>query len=321
MSHDWQGMFPAIPTQLHDDLSLDIDATMRHLDALIDAGVHGMVVLGSIGENTACSAAEKRAVLRAAVDTAAGRVPVLTGVAEFTTAEACRYAADAAGLGADGLMVLPAMVYRADLREAVAHFRAVADAAPLPILCYNNPAGYGVDLTPAAFEQLADVPNIVAIKEASGDTRRLTDLVNLLGDRYTLFAGLDDIVLESIMLGATATVFGLVCAFPAESLRMWDHARRGEWERAREIYRWIMPLLHLDAHPKLVQYMKLICQECGYGTERVRPPRLPLAGDERQRVLRLIHTAIDTRPRLDASAANAATATSTAGAARVATER
>jgi 1-pyrroline-4-hydroxy-2-carboxylate deaminase len=298
MSHDWHGVFPAIPTQLHEDMSIDVAETMRHMERLIEYGVHGMVVLGSIGENTACSAEEKRAVLRAAVETARGRIPVLSGVSEFTTADACRYAADAADIGADGLMVLPAMVYRADQREAVAHFRSVAAAGPLPILCYNNPAVYGVDLTPAAFAELADIPNIVAIKEASGDTRRLTDLFNAFGDRYILFAGLDDVALESIMLGARATVFGLVCAFPAESLLMWDLAQRGEWDRARDIYRWLMPLLHLDAHPKLVQYMKLIAQECGFGHERTRPPRLPLVGQERADALHLIHTALQTRPDL-----------------------
>lgn len=300
MSHEWRGVFPAIPTQLREDLSMDIDATMRHLDALIQAGVHGMVLLGSIGENTSFSAGEKAELLRAAVETAAGRIPILTGVAEFTTAEACRYAGEATEIGADGLMVLPAMVYRADHREAVAHYRAVAAASPLPIVCYNNPAAYGVDLTPRAFVELADLPNIVGIKEASGDTRRLTDLVNAVDGRYTLFAGLDDTVLESIMLGARATVFGLVCAFPAETLRMWELAEQGEWEAARAIYRWFMPLLHLDDHPKLVQYMKLVVQECGMGSERVRPPRLPLVGEERERVLGIIRTALDTRPDLDA---------------------
>jgi 1-pyrroline-4-hydroxy-2-carboxylate deaminase len=295
----WHGMFPAIPTQFRDDLSLDLDATMRHLELLIGHGVHGMVMLGTIGENTACSATEKRDVLRAAVETARGRIPVLTGISEFTTADAARYAADAADIGADGIMLLPAMVYRADQREAVAHFRAVADATPLPVLCYNNPAVYGVDLTPAAFAELADVPNIVAIKEASGDTRRITDLANAFGDRFILFAGLDDVVLESVMLGATATVFGVVCAFPAESMRMWDLATRGEWERARRIYRWMMPLLHLDSHPKLVQYMKLLVQECGMGHERTRPPRLPITGAEREHVLRLVRAAIETRPAID----------------------
>ena len=296
----WHGVFPALTTQLDADFSVDIDSTMRHLSQMIDAGVHGMVMLGSIGENTALSAAEKREVLRAAVETAAGRIPVLTGVAEFTTAEACRYAADAADIGVDGLMVLPAMVYKADGREAVAHYRAVAGASPLPILCYNNPKGYGVDLTPELFRELSDVPTIVAVKEASGDPRRITDLVNAVGDRYILFAGLDDIVLESVMLGAVGTVFGLVDAFPAETLRMWELAVRGEWEAARTIYRWFMPLLHLDDHPKLVQYMKLAVQECGMGHERVRPPRLPLVGEERKRILQIIHTAMETRPDLGA---------------------
>jgi 4-hydroxy-tetrahydrodipicolinate synthase len=298
----WHGVFPALPTQLDADFSVDIDSTMRHLTQMIDAGIHGIVMLGSIGENTALSAAEKREVLRATVETVAGRIPVLTGVAEFTTADACRYAADAADIGVDGLMVLPAMVYKADGREAVAHYRAVAGASLLPILCYNNPKGYGVDLTPELFRELSDVPTIVAVKEASGDPRRITDLINAVGDRYILFAGLDDIVLESVMLGAVGTVFGLVAAFPAETLRMWELAVRGEWEAARVIYRWFMPLLHLDDHPKLVQYMKLAVQECGMGHERVRPPRLPLVGEERKRILRIIHTAMETRPSLGAPA-------------------
>ncbi|CAN5633303.1 dihydrodipicolinate synthase family protein [soil metagenome] len=299
MSSNWQGVFVALPTQFHASYEIDIGATMQHHDQLIGAGVHGVVVLGSIGENTSLSPTEKREVLGAAVATARGRVPVLSGVAEFTTADAGRYARDAAGLGADGLMVLPAMVYRADTREAVAHYRTVAAASPLPIIVYNNPR-YGVDLTPPMFRELAVEPTIVAIKEASGDTRRLTDLVNAVGDRFTLFAGQDDTVLESVLLGASGTVFGLVNAFPAETMRMWELAVAGEWEQAREIYRWFMPLLHLDDHPKLVQYTKLACQECGYGHERVRAPRLVLVGEERERVLDLIRTAIATRPALDA---------------------
>jgi 1-pyrroline-4-hydroxy-2-carboxylate deaminase len=293
--NDWHGVFVALPTQFDSDLQLDVDATMWHLDSLIAAGVHGMVVLGSIGENTSLSAEEKRSVLRAAVETAAGRVPVLSGVAEFTTAEACRYAADAEAMGADGLMVLPAMVYRADAREAISHFRMVAGASSLPILVYNNPR-YGVDLRAEMFGELADVPTIVAVKEASGDTRRLTDIINAVGDRFTLFAGMDDTVLESVMLGARGTVFGLVNAFPRETMRLWDLATRGEWEEARALYRWFMPLLHLDDHAKLVQYTKLACQECGYGSERVRMPRLALEGEERARILAIIHSALANRP-------------------------
>lgn len=295
MNCDWHGVFPALPTQFDEDYGVDIDATMRHMAWLIEAGVHGMVMLGSIGENTALTPDEKRQVLHAAVQTARGRVPVLAGVAELSTADACRYAADAASLGADGLMVLPALAYRADTREAVTHYRMVAAASPLPILVYNNPR-YGVDLAPVAFRELVDVPTIVAIKEASGDPRRLTDILNVVGGRFLLFAGLDDIVLESVMLGAVGTVFGLVIAFPDETLRMWELAQQGEWEQAREIYRWFMPLLHLDDHPKLAQYMKLVTQECGYGHERVRLPRLTLVGEERERILRTIRTAMATRP-------------------------
>jgi 4-hydroxy-tetrahydrodipicolinate synthase len=311
MNCTWRGVFPALTTQLREDLSVDIDGTARHLDLLIEAGVHGMVVLGSIGENTALTAAEKREVLAAAVEVTAGRVPLLSGVAELTTSAACSYAADAADIGVDGLMVLPALVYRADGREAVAHYRAVAAASPLPILVYNNPR-YGVYLTPERLLELADVPTIVAVKEASGDARRLTDIINLVGDRYVLFAGLDDIVLESVMLGAVGTVFGLVNGFPAETLRMWELAERGEWECARAIYRWFMPLLHLDDHPKLVQYTKLVVQECGYGHERVRMPRLTLIGEERERVLDIIHTAIRNRPVLESSPQTRATATAPA---------
>lgn len=297
-ARDWHGVFPALPTQMHADYSIDFNATMRHVNQMLDAGVHGLVMLGTIGENNSLLPDEKRELLRATVKTVDGRVPVLTGVSEFTTAAAAKYASDAAEIGADGVMLLPGMVYKADPREAVAHYRSVAKATPLPILCYNNPKGYGVDLTPDLFLALAEVRNIVAIKEASGDPRRLTDLVNMLGDRFVLFAGIDDIMLESIMLGAVATVFGLVCGFPAETMRMWELASTGQWEKAREIYRWFMPLLHLDDHPKLVQYTKLVTQECGMGNELTRPPRLPLVGEERERVLKIIHTAIETRPEL-----------------------
>lgn len=297
-ARDWHGVFPALPTQMHADFSIDFDATMRHVGQMLDAGVHGLVMMGTIGENNSLLPDEKRELLRATVRTVRGRVPVLTGISEFTTAAAARYASDAADIGADGIMLLPGMVYRADPREVVAHYRSVAHATPLPILCYNNPKGYGVDLTPELLLELVEVENIVAVKEASGDPRRITDLVNTLGDRFVLFAGLDDIMLESVMLGAVATVFGLVCGFPAETMRMWELASAGRWDEARQIYRWFMPLLHLDDHPKLVQYTKLVTQECGMGHERTRPPRLPLVGEERERVLKIIHTAIETRPAL-----------------------
>ncbi len=296
MDVQWKGVFPAVTTQFHADQSLDLTATAAHVNALIDAGVHGLIMLGTVGENTSLEPEEKRAVLRTAVEVSAGRVPVLPGVAECSTAAACHFAADAEKLGADGLMVLPAMVYKSDPRETIAHYRTVAGASALPILCYNNPVSYGVDITPVMFAAIRDVPTLVAIKESSDDVRRLTDLVNVCGDRYVLFSGVDDLVLESVLLGATGWVSGLVNAFPREALRLWELAVAGRYEEARSIYRWFSPALHLDTHVKLVQYIKLAAAECGFGTETVRAPRLPLEGDERERVLGIIRRAMESRP-------------------------
>jgi 4-hydroxy-tetrahydrodipicolinate synthase len=250
-----------------------------------------------VGENCSLEYREKLDVLRAAVDGIAGRVPVLTGVAECSTALACRFAADAQKLGLHGLMVLPAMVYKSDPRETVAHFRAVARASDLPVMCYNNPVSYGVDLSPAMFAELADEPKFVAVKESSENVRRITDLRNLLGERYLLFCGVDDLVLESVLLGADGWVSGLVNAFPAENRLLWDLATAGRWDEARQVYRWYTPLLHLDTHPKLVQYIKLATAETGLGSEVTRAPRLPLVGREREEVLGVIRKAIATRPR------------------------
>jgi 1-pyrroline-4-hydroxy-2-carboxylate deaminase len=235
-------------------------------------------------------------VLQAAVERVAGRVPVLTGVAELSTAAACRFAVAARRARVDGLMVLPALAYKADQPETIAHFRAVADATDLPIMVYNNPPAYHVDITPPMFAELADEPMIVAIKESSEDPRRITDLINICGDRYQLFCGVDDLVLESVLLGATGWISGLVNAFPTENCLLWELATAGRWLEAREVYRWYTPLLHLDTHPKLVQYIKLAAQECGIGTETVRAPRLPIVGEERVQVLQVIRNAIATRP-------------------------
>jgi dihydrodipicolinate synthase/N-acetylneuraminate lyase len=296
MNVRWKGVYPAATTAFRKDQSVDLDATTRHLDRLVRAGVHGMVVLGSVGENQALLAEEKRDVLRAAVGAIGGRVPVLAGVAENSTLQACRFARDAEKLGADGLMVLPAMVYASDPAETVAHFRAVARATGLPILCYNNPPSYGVDLTPEMFEELAPEKRLVAIKESSDDPRRITDLVNRLGDRYVLFAGVDDLILESVVLGVAGWISGLVNAFPRESLLLWDLATHGCYDQALTIYRWYTPLLHLDTHPKLVQYIKLAMAETGLGNEVTRAPRLPVGGAERTRILKIIRRAIATRP-------------------------
>lgn len=297
MQVSWQGVFPALTTQFHPDFSLDLETTAAHLEAQIAEGIHGVVLLGSVGENTALEPEEKLSVLRELIGRINSRIPVLTGVAETTTAQACRFAEKAAKAGVDGLMVLPAMIYKADRRETMAHFRTVARATSLPIMVYNNPPSYNVDITPEMFSELADEPTLVCIKESSDNPRRITDIVNACGNRYVLFAGVDDLILECLLLGATGWVSGLVNAFPRENRLLWDLARAGEWERAREVYRWYTPLLHLDTHPKLVQYIKLAAQECGFGTELTRPPRLPLVGDERARILSLIEHAKATRPK------------------------
>jgi 1-pyrroline-4-hydroxy-2-carboxylate deaminase len=285
-----------VTTLFRDDQSLDLEATARHVERLLQSGVHGVIMLGTVGENCSLEHAEKLEVLRAAVRQVRGRVPVLAGVAECSTALACRFAADARKAGADGLMVLPAMVYKSDPRETLAHFRAVAKATELPILCYNNPVSYGVDITPAMFAELADEPKFVAVKESSENVRRITDLKNACGDRYLLFCGVDDLILESVLLGAVGWVAGLVNAFPDENRLLWDLATAVRWEEAVKVYRWYTPLLHLDTHPKLVQYIKLAMAETGLGPETVRAPRLPLAGREREEVLAIIRQAIKTRP-------------------------
>ncbi len=298
MNVKWQGVFPALTTQFKKDQSLDLDGTARHLEAMIKGGIHGVILLGSVGENTALEYQEKLTVLREMLPVVAGRIPVLSGVAEYTTALGCRYAKDAERLGLDGLMVLPAMVYKADRRELLAHFRSVARASGLPIMIYNNPVSYHVDLTPDAFVDLQDEPTLVAIKESSDNVRRLTDIINLVGDRYILFSGVDDLVLESILLGAQGWVSGLVNAFPEENRALWDLATSGQWEEARELYRWYTPLLHLDTKIKLVQYIKLAMAECGLGSEMVRAPRLPLEGAEREEILGIIRRSLATRPAL-----------------------
>jgi 4-hydroxy-tetrahydrodipicolinate synthase len=282
--------------------SVNIDATARHAETLTSSGISGLIVLGSLGENQSLTADEKRTVAAAMVEAVAGRVPVLSGVAESSTAAAVRYVRDGERLGLDGFMVMPGMLYKGDPRETMTHFRSVARATGLPIMIYNNPISYANDVTPEMFARLADVPNFVALKESSGDPRRITDLHNIVGGRYAIFTGVDDLALEAAILGIDGWVAGTGIAFPHENQHFWDLTRAGEWEKAREIYRWFAPLLHLDTHVKFVQFIKLAVQECGLGAEWVRPPRLPLTGPERKRILKTIHDGIATRPKLPAAA-------------------
>ena len=298
----WAGIFPAVTTQFSKDGALDLAATQREVDALIKAGVHGLIMLGTVGENCSLLAEEKRQVLAATKEVVKGRVPIVSGVAEYTTALGCQYAKDAEKIGIDGLMVLPGMVYKADAREAVTHFKTVARSTGLPIMIYNNPIVYGVDVKPEGFVELAAEKNIVAIKESCDDPRRITDLRNTVGDRFILFCGVDDLVLESVALGIEGWVSGLTDVFPEESIALWNAALAGRFDEARAIYRWFTPTLHLDTHMKLVQYIKLGQQVTGLGTEWVRAPRLPLEGEERKRILGLYETAVANRPKLKKAA-------------------
>ncbi len=295
----WTGVFPAITTQIHRDGSLDLDGTAKHIEVLIESGVSGIVMLGSLGENQMLEPEEKRAVMDMSVQLIEGRIPVLSGVAETSTAAAVQYVRDCEEIGADGFMVMPAMCYKTpDPAESMAHFKTVAKATGLPIMIYNNPISYGNDITPEMFAELGKVKNFVALKESSGDTRRITDLHRVCGDRYAIFTGVDPLALESAILGIDGWVAGTGIAFPEQNQYLWELMKGGEWDEALQIYRWFTPLLHLDTHVKFVQYIKLCVQECGLGNEWTRAPRLPLTGAERKRVLKVIHDGIAAAPKV-----------------------
>lgn len=294
----WTGVFPAATTQFKPDLSVDYDASQRVLDNLVRDGVHGLVVLGTCGENNSLEPDEKRALLKAAVEVVAGRVPIIVGCSELTTPRAAAFARDAEAIGANALMALPAMVYVPTEAELEAHFRTVARASSLPIMLYNNPPAYRVSIGLEVLSRLADEPTIVAVKESAPDTRRFTDLSRAFGERFVLMAGLDDVALEGLLLGAKGWVSGLTSAFPQESVALVEAVEAGDLETARRIYRWFMPLLHLDAEHDLVQSIKLAEEMMGRGSERVRMPRLPLAGARRAQVTAMVEEAAATRPAL-----------------------
>ena len=298
MKPDWRGVFPAVTTQFRDDLSLDVDATARVIEGLIRDGVSGLIVCGTVGENCSLARNEKIAVMEAAKSVARGRVPVISGIAEFTSAFAIDMAKEAARIGLDGVMVMPALVYSSKPHETAAHFRSVAKATDLPVMVYNNPPIYRNDVTPEILASLADCETIVCFKESSGDTRRFVDLKNMVGDRFVLFAGLDDVVVESILVGAVGWVSGLSNAFPREGETLFRLASSGRYDEAMSLYRWFMPLLHLDARPDLVQCIKLCEHIVGRGTHRTRPPRLPLGPQETAEIEAMMKQALATRPAL-----------------------
>ena len=302
MALNWTGVIPALMTEMKQDGALDLPATARHVESCIAAGCEGFVMLGTLGENSSLSPDEKESVIRAAVEAANGRVPVISGVAEYTTELAIDAAKRAKKAGAAGLMALPTMVYQQDAREAMQHFRDLARGVDLPIMIYNNHMAYKVDLKPADFVELNGEANIVAVKESSHDSRRVTDMINMLGDRYKLLCGVDDLMLENVLFGAIGWVSGLANSFPREAVEMFRLAKAGKTEDALAIYRWFMPLLHLDVAIKLVQYIKLVNQMTGEGAEWVRAPRLTLIGEERKRVEGIVQHALETRPQLRAAA-------------------
>ena len=296
----WHGVIPAITTPFREDLGIDFDFLGRHVDWLIRSGCTGIVALGSLGEGATLRAEEKRQVLEACQRALAGRAPLVAGIAALSTAEAVELARVAEAAGCAGLMVLPPYVYRGDWRETEAHFRKVIEATPLSCMLYNNPIAYGTDVLPEQMAGLArDLPNLHAAKESSADVRRVTAIRAVLGDRLALFVGVDDLILEGIAAGAVGWIAGLVDALPLESVRLFDLARAGRAEEARQLYEWFLPLLRLDTVPKFVQLIKLVQQEVGQGSERVRPPRLPLAGAERDAALALIRDCLARRPKPD----------------------
>lgn len=294
----WSGVFPAVTTQFRDDHSLDIDATARVIDALVRDGVSGLIVCGTVGENTSLERSEKQQIMEAAVAVAGGRVPVICGVAEFTTAFAIETARTAARAQVDGIMVMPALVYSAKPHESAAHFRAVAKATDLPVMVYNNPPIYKNDVTPDILASLADCDTIVCFKDSSGDTRRFIDTRRQVGDRFVLFAGLDDVVVESVAMGAAGWVSGMSNAFPREGETLFRLARAGRLAELMPLYEWFMPLLHLDARPDLVQCIKWCEQRMGRGSALTRPPRLALQGADLAHVQRVMDEALAQRPAL-----------------------
>ena len=295
----WQGVFPAITTPFREDLSLDLDFLSRHLEAMLAAGCAGFVPLGSLGESATLTLPEKGAVLEVCRKTLGGRAALVAGIAALSTAEAVATARLAAEKGCDGLMVLPPYVYRPDRRETAAHFSAVIGATGLPCMLYNNPIAYGTDVSAEELAGLAGRhTNLVAVKESSGDVRRIGAIRAELDARLAIFVGVDDLIVEGVAAGAVGWIAGLVNALPAESVRLFDLAVAGKSAEARALYEWFLPLLRLDVVPKFVQLIKLAQQECGMGSERVRPPRLVLEGAERGEALAVIRERRARRPRV-----------------------
>jgi dihydrodipicolinate synthase/N-acetylneuraminate lyase len=286
---DWSGVFPAITTPFGPDGGVDAEFLGRHAGWLLDAGCRGIVALGSLGEGATLTYEEKVRVLEICRGVTAGRTPLVASISGLSTAECVALAKAAVRVGCDGLMVLPPYVYRGDWRETEAHFSSVLDATPLSCMLYNNPIAYGTDLSAEQILELADKhKNVHAVKESSGDVRRVTAVRALLGSRLALFAGLDDMILEALAVGADGWVAGLVNALPVESVTLVELAKEGRMAEAMKLYAWFLPLLRFDTVPKFVQLIKLVQTEVGMGSEAVRAPRLQLSPEERKEALAVV---------------------------------
>ena len=293
---NWQGIFPALTTKFTQDDELDLPLFEKNLKTQLDAGIHGIILGGTLGEASVLTNAEKQTLVKFAVERVNGKVPVVMNIAEGSTREAIKQAEYAAAWGATGLMILPPMRYKADHRELVAFFTAIAQSTSLPIMIYNNPIDYKNEVTLDIFEELLKCDNIQAVKESTRDVTNVTRLINRFGNRLSILCGVDTLAMEELCTGANGWVAGLVCAFPQETVTLYNLVKAGKLDEAARLYRWFMPVLELDIHPKLVQYIKLAETCTGIGSEYVRSPRLMLEGAERENVLNMIQQAIKTRP-------------------------
>lgn len=287
----WTGVLPAATTKMTPEGDLDLDAMAVSLERLVAGGVSGIIVLPMLGENASLTQAEKDRVVSSAREVIGGRVPLLSGLAELSTADAVAAAKNYKKLGVEGLMAFPSLAYRTDRRETIEWYKAVATGG-LPIMIYNNPIAYKVDVDVPTLEGLVDIPEVVAIKEETGDIRRVTDLFNAFGDRFQIFCGVDDLIVESLALGVVGWVSGMTNAWPAECVKLFNLGKSGDFDAARPLYRLLTPAFHLDTDVKLVQYIKF-AEHLVYGApEYTRAPRLPLIGEERARVTAILEKTI-----------------------------
>jgi 1-pyrroline-4-hydroxy-2-carboxylate deaminase len=298
MRISWQGIFPALTTKFTAKDELDLPLFKKNLQAQLEAGVHGVVLGGTLGEASVLTVDEKEKLVKFTVEKCNGNVPVLINIAEGSTKEAIKQAEYAKAWGAKGLMILPPMRYKSDHRETVTYIKTIADSTDLPIMIYNNPVDYKIEVTLDMFAELIECNNIQAVKESTRDVTNVTRLKNKFGDRIKILCGVDTLAMEELCLGADGWVAGLVCAFPKETIAIYNLVKQGNIAEATKIYRWFMPLLELDIHVKLVQYIKLAETQVGLGSEFVRAPRLILEGKEREDVLKIINDGIATRPKL-----------------------